>query len=177
MALDGQIDLFGLQSSATISDCGLYRYALWRTWDNTAPSVLFIGLNPSTADEQTDDNTIRRCRQFAIDWGYGSLCMANLFALRATKPKNMKAHPRPVGDDNDRYLTELAAGADAVVCAWGAQGHFQKRDMHVLSLLSQYSLYCLGTTADGSPRHPLFVSGNTPLQRYIPDQTNEIGTV
>ena len=74
-----------MKRSAKISSCGLYRYDLWRVWDSQKENVCFIGLNPSTADENKDDPTIRRCMAFAMAWGYGSLCMLNLFAFRATE--------------------------------------------------------------------------------------------
>ncbi|MCU7816788.1 MAG: DUF1643 domain-containing protein [Candidatus Thiodiazotropha sp. (ex Rostrolucina anterorostrata)] len=74
-----------------------YRYSLWRIWQPDDPYALFIGLNPSTADEYENDPTIRRCIRFAKDWGFGGLYMANLFAIRATKPKIMKAHHAPIG--------------------------------------------------------------------------------
>ena len=79
--------------TATFSECRKYRYTLWRRWDGLFASgyAMFIGLNPSTADETNDDPTIRRCIGYARDWGYGGLCMTNLFAFRATLPKNMKA--------------------------------------------------------------------------------------
>jgi hypothetical protein len=78
-----------MERSATISPCRMFRYALWRRW-GSGPYAMFIGLNPSTADEQNDDPTIRRCIGFAQSWGYDALCMANLFAYRATKPTDMK---------------------------------------------------------------------------------------
>jgi hypothetical protein len=83
---------------------------------------MFIGLNPSTADETIDDPTIRRCVIFAKDWGYGALCMTNLFAFRATDPAIMKAHPEPVGESNDGTLEELALSTVVVVAAWGVGG-------------------------------------------------------
>ena len=76
----------------TFSSCRTYRYVLWRELDAANPRyALFIGLNPSTADEVADDPTIRRCKDFARRWGYGAVCVANLFAYRATKPAKLKA--------------------------------------------------------------------------------------
>ncbi|GHX72979.1 hypothetical protein VCSRO16_3593 [Vibrio cholerae] len=73
-----------MKNTAELSKCRKYRYALWRTWDSDKPFAMFIGLNPSTADEKNDDPTLRRCINFAKSWGYGGVCMANLFAFRAT---------------------------------------------------------------------------------------------
>ena len=96
------------------SPCRRYRYTLWRAWDMFNPGyVMFIGLNPSTADEVQDDPTIRRCIGYAKEWGYGAFCMTNIFAFRATDPRVMKAQADPVGPENDKWLTECAKGADS----------------------------------------------------------------
>src|SRR5437763_12292606 len=101
------------------SACRAYRYALWREAAPGRPGyALVIGLNPSAADETADDPTVRRCRDFARRWGYGALCLANLFAYRATEPAALKAAAAPVGRGNDRWLTRLAAAAGVVVAAW-----------------------------------------------------------
>ena len=120
---------------------------------------MFVGLNPSTADEVENDPTIRRCVNYSKRWGYGSLCMVNLFAFRATKPQVMKKHASPVGKENDRWLAELANGAEVVVAAWGANGTHMKRDQAVMRLLAG-KLLCLGKTKDGHPRHPLYVKAD-----------------
>ncbi|MDA8965892.1 DUF1643 domain-containing protein, partial [Pseudomonadales bacterium] len=96
-----------IETSADFSPCRTYRYALWRTWDKTEPYVLFLGLNPSTADETENDPTITRCIDFAKQLGFGGLCMANLFAFRATQPKDLKQAKDPVGDANDKWLSKL----------------------------------------------------------------------
>ena len=118
------MSLFGPHhgGSAEFSPDRIYRYALYRTWDETKPRVMFIGLNPSTADESKDDPTIRRCKNYAFDWGYGGLIMANLFALRATKPKIMKEHALPIGRDNNYWLESLARDAEIIIAAWGVNG-------------------------------------------------------
>lgn len=79
-----------VQKDARLSSCRAYRFALWRIWDQSMPYAMFIGLNPSTADETRDDPTLVRCGNFARQWGYGSVCMANLFALRATGPRALR---------------------------------------------------------------------------------------
>ncbi len=157
-------DLLSADVGAIFSPDRCYRYALWRRWDQNAPYALFIGLNPSTADEREDDPTIRRCKRFAADWGYGAVYMANLFALRATDPKNMLVHPEPVGIDNDVTLHDLARGAGVIVCAWGAHGGHMQRDQHVKGLLAAYELKCLGVTKAGKPRHPLYIKADKPLE-------------
>lgn len=138
------------------SPCRTYRYTLWREWVGGKGYVMFVGLNPSTADETKDDATIRRCIGFAKAWGYSALCMTNLFAFRATKPKDMKAAADPVGPDNDKHLGRLAQRAGVVVAAWGADGTYRGRNTEVLAMLDQ-TLHCLSLTKDGHPGHPLYL--------------------
>jgi hypothetical protein len=146
-----------MKRQTILSPCRTYRYVLWREWDMMNPAyAMFVGLNPSTADELEDDPTIRRCVDYAKRWGYGALCTANLFAYRATEPAVMKAHPQPVGVDNDRWLTELATNAGVVVAAWGVDGVHLARDKAVELLLGEKLSY-LKLTKDGHPGHPLYL--------------------
>ena len=158
-----QPELFG-NHGAILSPCRQYRYTLWRTWDCTKGTCLFIGLNPSTADEREDDPTIRRCVSFAKSFGCGRLMMANLFALRATDPADMKRNADPVGRDNDDWLRRLVGDAEIVIAAWGTHGGHLARDIFVRKLLGE--IHCLGVTKKGFPRHPLYLSKETPLQAY-----------
>lgn len=142
------------------SPCRTYRYTLWRQWDKDNPTyAMFIGLNPSTADEVKDDPTIRRCIGFARAWGYGALCMTNAFAFRATKPDAMKAFSQPVGADNDKWIVEMSKNAGIVIAAWGEHGDYQGRAADVLRLVSR--VHCLGATKHGHPKHPLYVRAST----------------
>lgn len=143
-----------MKNTAKLSACRTYRYALWRTWDSAKPFVLFVGLNPSTADEKTDDPTLIRCINFAKSWGYGGVCMANLFAFRATDPVRMKAAIDPVGKQNNRWLKKLAGEAGIVVAAWGNDGAFLNRSEKVKKILPE--LYCLKMNKSGEPTHPLY---------------------
>src|ERR1700731_337339 len=111
-----------MRTSAIIYPCGHYRYELRRVWDETKPFVLFIGLNPSTADEKEEDNTSRICINYAKRWGYGGLLMGNLFAYRSTDQKALRSVPDPVGPDNDVWLGKLQSEADLVICAWTKSG-------------------------------------------------------
>lgn len=141
-------------NTAKLSRCRNYRYALWRTWDASLPRVMFVGLNPSTADENTDDPTLVRCMNYARSWGYGGVCMANLFAFRATDPAIMKAALNPVGTQNNRWLKKLAAEAGLVVVAWGNDGAFNGRSAKVLKFLPEP--HHLGMNKSGEPAHPLY---------------------
>lgn len=144
-----------IERGANISACGHYRYTLWRKWAQGG-TAMFVGLNPSTADATLDDPTIRRCIGFARAWGYGSLCMLNLFAYRATQPADMLAQTDPVGPENDDWLLRMTAQADVVVAAWGTHGAFKNRDEHVRSLLGGNLSY-LKLTSGGHPGHPLYL--------------------
>jgi len=116
---------------------------------------MFIGLNPSTADETTDDPTIRRCIGYARDWGYAGLSMLNLFAFRATSPEDMKAAEDPVGPDNDCALTDMAEFAEVIIAAWGAHGTHLGRDKKVRKIIP--NLHYLKMTKGGFPCHPLYL--------------------
>ncbi|WP_146396928.1 DUF1643 domain-containing protein [Pseudobythopirellula maris] len=148
---------------ASFSHCGVYRYSLRRYWGN-GEVLLVVGLNPSTADATKDDPTVRRCVGFAKSWGFGTLIIANLFAYRATDPTVLAQVSDPVGPSNDRTLKRLAAQADFVLAAWGTRGKLSDREQRVLTYLQEP--YCLGTTSDGHPRHPLYVRADQQPQPY-----------
>jgi hypothetical protein len=161
---------------ATISTCARYRYTLSRSWDQSLPTVTFIGLNPSTADAMIDDPTIRRCVGFAKTCGCGQLTMVNLFAWRSTAPRNLAWVSDPVGPENDTHLLEAAANATTIVAAWGSHGGRLDRDKTVLALLARAPIrvQCLGLTQHGLPRHPLYIKAGTRLIEFgdapSPDQ-------
>lgn len=155
-----------MKTDAKLSDCRKYRYALWRIWDESKSYAMFIGLNPSTADETEDDPTIRRCITFAKTWGYGGLCMANLFAYRATAPSEMMSAQNPVGPENDIWLKNLAKDAGILVAAWGNNGTYLGRSKEVLMILP--NLKYLKLNKSGEPAHPLYQSGTaTPMPMRI----------
>lgn len=167
----GQISLDDF-SGAEFSECGKYRYKLWRMWERSKPAVLFVMLNPSTADRLADDPTIRRCVRFAELWGYGSLHVGNAFAYRSPTPASLLAvrdaedRLAAGGVENDQKIYELAKSADRVVVAWGKPlpallPHVQ---FVSLNLLATCTCHCLGLTKDGHPRHPLYVPYVQPLQ-------------
>ncbi|HHN8403925.1 TPA: DUF1643 domain-containing protein [Morganella morganii] len=155
---------------AYISNDGKYRYDLWRLWDESKPKIMFIGLNPSTADQEIDDSTITRCIDFSVKWGFGGLIMCNLFAFRATKPKEMLNASEPVGIETDMVLLERAKEVDVIVAAWGNDGGFMGRSGSMLSLLSDNllsdKLYYLKLNKTGEPRHPLYIHGETKLTKW-----------
>ena len=147
-----------MEKKANISKDKIYRYTLSRTWDSTKPTVLFIGLNPSIADENVDDPTVTRCINFAKDWGYGTLLMANLFAYRSTYPKEIYLIDDPIGKDNDYYLLECVKQSDLIIACWGNNGTYMGREKIIKELVP--NLYCLQKNKNGTPHHPLRLPRN-----------------
>ena len=146
---------------------GPYRYRLWRTLSPGTRRVLFVMLNPSTADAETDDPTLRRCVGFASQWGFGRVDVCNLFAYRATKPTALRLAVDPIGPKNHEYLVEAATGCNLVVAAWGNVGHGSDQSARVLATLRGLGqVKCLGTTGIGAPKHPLYVPYSAALKRY-----------
>ena len=156
-----QNDITG--SSAGFSDDYIHRYWLRRRVGENHDRVLFVMLNPSTADLNADDPTIRRCKEFARSWGYGTLSVANIFAIRATDPRQLysSAHEVVGGPDNDRIIQQEAAFAKLVICAWGNHGSLDGRGALVKRLLDKYEPHVLGLTQRGHPRHPLYMRADT----------------
>lgn len=150
--------------TAKFSSCRTFRYSLSRVWAPQHPKILFVGLNPSTADETEDDPTVRRCIGFARKWNYGGLVLVNLFAFRSTNPNALLHVDDPIGPANDRYILKSSNATARVVLAWGTKGRILGRDQHVLSLLP--GAYCLGVTNDGHPKHPLYLAASTKLQSF-----------
>lgn len=149
-----------MESGATFSPCRQYRYRLWRYWDESSrPLITFIMLNPSSADENSNDPTVDRCERRARAMGYGGLEVVNLFAYCSPDPKIMKRQTDPVGPDNDSAIQAAAMQSGLVICAWGVDGNYLGRDQEVIDLLrpSGVPLHCLKITTDGHPAHPLYV--------------------
>ena len=153
-----------INKTASFSSCRTYRYSLSRIWDKQKKFVLFIGLNPSTADEEVDDPTIRRCSGYAQKWGYGGFIMVNLFAYRTTLPSNLKKVKYPVGKDNDKYIVKLSKKADITVAAWGNNGNLYSRDKQILNLVP--NLKCLKVNKSGQPAHPLYLKKGLKLTKF-----------
>ncbi len=153
--------------SAVVSKCGQYRYMLRR---GTPSGVAFVLLNPSTADHTREDPTTRRLMAFAAFWGFGGYDLFNVGAGRATKPSDWLKMPDPFGPDNEFYL-QLAAGYSTLVVAWGNNAPPEVARATALRLgAGRRMLYCLGVNANGSPKHPLYVKGDTPLRPWHLDK-------
>lgn len=157
-----------MNKGALFSEDREYRYLLWRVWDERKPYAMFIGLNSSTANENMEDPTIRRCLGFAGKWGYGGLYMGNLYGLVTTNPVFLKVSSDPIGD-NDKHLIPAALKAGIVVVAWGSFKEVEGRDKEVLDQLPD--TYCMGLTKNGYPRHPLYLRADTkpvPYRQEMP---------
>lgn len=164
-------DTSAVRKTADISVCGIYRYRLTRTWEETLPVLFWIMLNPSTADADVDDPTVRRCVGFARSFGCGGIDVRNLFAYRATDPSQLLLVKDPVGPDNDpHHIMALATRCKSgpVVAAWGTKGSLLDRAERVLYLLKNWgvALHCLGKTKDGHPKHPLYLSAESTLLEF-----------
>lgn len=141
--------------TAIISDCGTYRYELTRRWAVGGPILTFVMLNPSTADAETDDPTIRKCIGFGKAWGYSGIRVVNLYALRSKSPVDLWKASDPVGPDNDRHLALAAMDrGGTIIAAWGKNAK-PDRIMRALELFPY--LHCLRLTNDGKPYHPLYI--------------------
>lgn len=156
-------------AGATFSDCGAYRYLLWRSWNEKLPGCTFIMLNPSTANEFENDRTVAKCIKFAIKWGFGKLYVVNLFAWRSTDPEAMKLVKEPIGPENDYWIAHACLNAPFVICAWGNDGDFMNRSSEILEyfrvrkdiekdnpILVKTRAYALLINKTGQPAHPLY---------------------
>lgn len=157
-------------SGADVSPDGRYRYMLWRQWGHR-PSVLWIMLNPSTAGVERDDPTIRRCTAFAKRWECDGIVVANLFAMRATNPKELRGGLDPCGHRNQHVLEQLLKYGvhQHRVVAWGAGGgKFARRQAdRFWEWFGRFGFTCLGETRDGEPRHPLYLPADARLRPYL----------
>lgn len=166
--------------NAVLSPDNEYRYALTRSLDNGSHhkgSCLFIMLNPSTADAESNDPTITRCIRYARDWGYGELWVGNLFAFRASLPSDLIKTKYPVGPENDEYINRMADKADLILCAWGAHGVAYGRGRQVADSLTEggKDLFCIPgpddqplLTAKNQPRHPLYLKAERMPEVFRP---------
>jgi hypothetical protein len=157
-----------IKKTAVLSDCGLYRYELQRIWQAGTPLLVTCMLNPSTADADNDDPTIRTLIHFGKAWGYGGLLVVNLFAFRSSSPVEMRSQSAPRGPKNEQFIGQALAIARAqntsLLAAWGANGahHAGPNDWQggqdwlcELARKHTVDLICLGVTKDGFPKHPM----------------------
>jgi hypothetical protein len=160
------------KTTATFSPDLRYRFTLTRSWNNfqdVEKRVVFIMLNPSTADERVLDPTIRRCLGYAMDWGFNTLEIGNIFALRSTDPQMLYEVEDPIGPGNDDALVHMCLDADLVIAGWGHHGVYRARWEEVTEMIADFrEIYCLGRTKkDHQPKHPLYLKKNEQPQLYV----------
>lgn len=166
--VESNLSPFEMPKYAVISECEKFRYVLSRTW-SAGPRCLFVMLNPSTADATKDDHTIRKCVEFCKRWGFCALDVVNVYAFRATDPREMKKAGYPRGPANHLYLEAYAKEASCIVLAYGR--HARSLDaalaQHHLSIGAPKTEFrCLGKNKDFTPKHPLMISYDTPLEIF-----------
>jgi len=165
--------------SAKISDDGAYRYRLDRVWDE-GPLVVWAMLNPSTADGETDDPTLRRVLAFSHGWGFGGLVVVNLFAYRASKPTTLRYVDDPVGPGNVEAVSTAVGVSELVVCAWGAGVDLpalrDRKGTDIAAIAGGWGvpMACLGRTEKGRPVHPLYVAAGAKPIPYGPGRIGEL---
>lgn len=173
----------GMKSGAYISTCKKYRFGLWRIWNRSKPAVMFVMLNPSTADGEVNDPTIRRCMEFAKRWGAGGIYVANLWPIRATDPKIMYKWLKDCGSSEEfnsahatarHYFKEMLPNCDKVVNAWGNLPKKQSDRVKVSvgnamagKTLEGIPIMCLGRTKSGQPKHPLYIPYTQALTPWV----------
>ena len=145
-----------------------YRFCLYRIWDDTKPKVMFIGLNPSTANEHDDDPTIRRVKSFAHTWGFGGVYMLNLFTWVTAYPEELKKCEYPLYLA-DWHLKAYAKKCEKIIFAWGNFPEAIERGRQVAIMFPNGQALIINS--NGSPRHPLYIRGDItpqPFHSFIP---------
>jgi hypothetical protein len=153
-----------MNAGADISKDKKYRFSLWRIWDESKDIVLFIGLNPSNADETNDDPTIKKLITLCGNWGVGGFYIANLFAFITSNPKELLNAGDPIGSLNDSKIQELSEKCSRTIFMWGNHGVLMNRNKIVSARFK--SPYCIGITKKGNPIHPLYQNGHSELKEY-----------
>ena len=147
---------------AHFSDDRSYRYILGRRIGDSDRRLLFIMLNPGTADESHNDPTIRRCIGFAERWKFGIMEVANLFAFRTSYVTELRCADEPVGSGNDEWISKALTTADSVVLAWGNHGAYKGRSRQVRRMVLNVTCpFHLGLNKTGEPKHPLYLPAST----------------
>lgn len=165
------------RGAAVLSEDRRHRFSLTRTRKDAGPAprrMTWVMLNPSTADEDTNDQTIVKCMGFAQRLGFAELTVVNLFAFRARNPDALRGKLREdaVGEENDRYITAAAASSAMTICAWGIHGGLFDRGAEVGRMLANegVDMRALDVSAGGQPGHPLFLPYSLePSIRWSPD--------
>lgn len=157
--------LSNITSNAVFSECRRYRYILWRGWAPHLPRIMFIGLNPSTANEHKDDPTIRNVKKLATNWGYGGVYMCNLYAYVTPHPEELMECDDPIAN-NDVWLRETAAKCSSICFAWGNFRYAQMNDRAAIVAAMFEHAVCCGVNQNGTPSHPLYIPADAQQMKY-----------
>lgn len=158
-----------MKRAAIFSQCRNYRYTLCRIWDESKTIVMCVGLNPSTANAESDDPTIRSLIRILTNLGFGGLQMVNLFALISPDPTALRTCPDPV-KDNDKYIINISNQCEVIVFCWG---NFKQAEYRATKLKQWFpSAMCFGKNSSGTPKHPLYLKGNSSLIRFVSQNIN-----
>lgn len=163
------ISTLPIRRTASFDRTSRYRYTLGRHWNDALPRLAMCLLNPSTADHRQDDPTIRRCINFACDWGFGSLEIINIFAYRSTDPANLYQLTDPIGPRNNAAISRAIARANAIVLAWGTHGQHLNRgkyiEQHITTQANHHNIpvSIFARTKRGQPKHPLYLAASSKL--------------
>lgn len=152
-----------INNGAKFSECGTHRYSIWRIWDKSKQIVMFIGLNPSTANQDSDDPTIRRVIKFASNWGYGGVYMMNLFTQVTPYPHELKLNDDEQIIENRDRIFPMAEWCKLIIFAWGNFKEAEQEGQHYSDILNGY---CLGKNQNGSPKHPLYIHSKTQPTKF-----------
>eukprot|EP01084_Bolivina_argentea_P270830 460612_1 len=160
-----------IERGAIFSQDSQYRYALHRIWDDSKKKVMFIGFNPSTADGQIDDATVKKLIKYCKLWDYGGLYICNLFAFVAKNPLDIDECEHPIGSSNDYYLQKYSVKSDKIIVMWGRQGAFyNNRIQNVLKIFTM-RIYCFKLTKNKQPYQPLYLPLNTQLELFKQEES------
>jgi hypothetical protein len=154
-----------MENGAIFSEDKRFRYSLWRIWNDKKPLIMFIGLNPSIANDESNDRTVSKLIKYTEAWGFGGFYICNLFAFITPYPKELKKAESPTGEKNNHYLLETATKCEKIVCMWGNHGSFKERDKEVTAMFSK--MHCLDKTKSGQPKHPLYLSAHLKPIEFI----------
>lgn len=163
-----------MRKNAFFSECGAYRYQLYRIWDESLPLAMCIGLNPSTANSEENDPTITRLVGILSVNGYGGFHMMNLYGLISTDPNGLTSHPNPEGENNKWVFNVRQLCQDVIFC-WGNFRQAQHRGKKMA--LKYPEALCFGKNKNGSPKHPLYLPKDVHITKFKPDNLRQVITI
>lgn len=154
-----------MEYNAILSEDKEYRYMLSRTWNKNKKIIMFVWLNPSTADDKINDPTITRCINYTKEWWYWWFIMCNLFAYRSTNPNNMKKYKNPIWKDNDKYIELYYNKTEKVICMWWNHWNFMMQSKNFKEKYKE-KLFFLEKNKSWEPKHLLYSKSNLKPRKF-----------